>query len=235
MTENRTVKPQGRPKGLRMDARTRWRSTSPLRLLTVLVILCGAAPGVARGADSPAAVVQQTADAVVGVLAEKNLTVEQKRAKVQDIVYAHFDFNTLARLVLARNWKQLSPEQQKEFVEEFKKHLWMTYGKDVESYNNEHAVVSGDRGEPGGDWTVKTKILRPGAADILVDYRLRKEDRGWEVIDVIIEGVSLVANFRSQFQEIVSNDGPQKLIERLREKNANGEPLNASGPPVARP
>ena len=134
---------------------------------------------------------------------------------------------TVARLVLARNWKQLSPEQQKDFVEEFKKHLSMTYGKNVETYNNERAEVTGDRAEPGGDWTVKTKIVRPGAADVLLDYRLRQEDGGWKVIDVIIEGVSLVANFRAQFQEIVSNQGPQKLIDLLREKNAKGEPLKS--------
>jgi len=193
-----------------------------------LVILCSAASGVAHAAEGPTAVVQQTADAVVAVLAEKSLTADRKREKIQDIVYAHFDFNTLSRLVLARNWKQLSAAQQGEFVEEFKKHLSITYGKNVESYKNEHAVVTGDREESGGDWTVKTKIVRPSAADILVDYRLRKEDDGWKVIDVIIEGVSLVANFRSQFQEIVSNQGPQKLIELLREKNANGEPLKQS-------
>jgi phospholipid transport system substrate-binding protein len=203
-------------------------STFNLRVLTLLLIICSATAGRARAADSPAAVVQQTADAVVVVLAEPGLTVEQKREKIQEIVYAHFDFETLARLVLARNWKQLSPEQQKEFVEEFKKHLSMTYGKNVELYNKEHAVVTGDRAEPGGDWTVKTKIVRPSAADVLVDYRLRRAEDGWKVIDVIIEGVSLVANFRSQFQEIVSNEGPQRLINLLREKNAKGEPLKTS-------
>ena len=81
--------------------------------------------------------VQQTTDAVVAVLADKSLSAEQRRHKVEDIVYAHFDFETLSRLVLARNWKELTPEQQKAFVEEFKRHLSMTYGKNVETYNNE--------------------------------------------------------------------------------------------------
>ena len=88
-------------------------------------------------------------------------------------------------------------------------------------------MVIGDRAEARDDWTVKTKIVRPNAEDILVDYRLRKEDGEWRVIDVIIEGVSLVANFRSQFQEIISRDGAAKLIELLHEKNAKGESLKS--------
>src|SRR5574337_720031 len=177
-------------------ARTRWCETWLRCGGVLLLVICSAIPGRLRAADSPAKVVQSVADSVVAVLAEKDLTTAQKREKVQTIVYAHFDFTTLSRLVLARNWKQLSPEQQQQFVEEFKRHLSMTYGKNVETYNNERAVVTGDRAETGGDWTVKTKIVRPGAQDILVDYRLRQEQGEWKVIDVIIEGVSLVANFR---------------------------------------
>ena len=221
------MKSQQSLEGAHLRVRAHGGSIAHRRAVVLLAILCGVMVGVVRAEVSRTAVVQQTVDAVVAVLADKSLTADQKRAKIQDIVYDHFDFNTLARLVLARNWKQLSPEQQKDFVEEFKKHLSMTYGKNVETYNNERAEVTGDRAEPGGDWTVKTKIVRPGAADILVDYRLRQEDGGWKVIDVIIEGVSLVANFRSQFQEIVSNQGPQKLIDLLREKNAKGEPLKS--------
>jgi phospholipid transport system substrate-binding protein len=161
------------------------------------------------------------------VLAEKDLSTAEKRHKVETIVSAHFDFETLSRLVLARNWKELTPAQQQAFVEEFKRHLSMTYGKNVETYNNEHAVVIGDRAEVRDDWTVKTKVVRPNADDILIDYRLRKEDGDWRVIDVIIEGVSLVANFRSQFQEIISRDGAAKLIDLLREKNAKGESLKS--------
>jgi phospholipid transport system substrate-binding protein len=192
-----------------------------------IAVMLGGPATMTRAVEAPTAVVQQTADAVVAVLADKDLSVEQRRHKVEDIVYAHFDFETLSRLVLARNWRELTPEQQKTFVEEFKRHLSVTYGKNVETYNNEKAVVTGDRAEARGDWTVKTKVIRPNAEDILVDYRLRKEGSEWRVIDVIIEGVSLVANFRAQFQEIISRDGAAKLIQLLHEKNAKGESLKS--------
>jgi phospholipid transport system substrate-binding protein len=195
-------------------------------LLMLAAVMCTAA---SRAADTPPVVVQHLVDSVTAVLAEKGLTAEQKRKRIEEIAYVQFNFETISKLVLARNWRDLSPAQQKEFMEEFKRHLTVTYGKNVESYNNERAVVTGDRAEARDDWTVKTKILRPNAAEVLVDYRLRKDSDGeWRIIDVIIEGVSLVANFRSQFQEIITTSGTPKLIELLREKNAKGEPLKAS-------
>ena len=192
-----------------------------------LVLIVPLLHGPAVGSDRPTAVVQQTADAVLEVLADKTLTADQKRHKIEEIVYASFNFTTLSKLVMARNWKKLTPAQQAEFVDQFKRHLSLTYGRNVETYNNERAVITGDRQEAGGDWTVKTKIIRPAAAEILIDYRLRQGDGDWQVIDVLIEGVSLVANYRSQFQEIMSNGGPVKLIDLLREKNAKGEPLKS--------
>jgi phospholipid transport system substrate-binding protein len=135
----------------------------------------------------------------------------------------------MSRLVLARNWSRFSPAQQAEFVREFKEHLKVTYGRNIENYQNERIEIVGEREEQRGDWTVQTKILRGGGAqDILVDYRLRKEGDAWRVIDIVIERVSLVANFRSQFQELVSQGGPQKVLDVLRDKNARGEPLKKS-------
>ncbi len=192
-------------------------------LFLALGLLYGAT---AKADATPREVIEQTADAVLAVLQDSTLTGEQKRQRIEDIASTRFDFDTVAKLVLARNWRQLSPEQQTRFKEEFRKHLSLTYGRNVDQYNNERAEVTGERPEAGGDWTVKTRIVRPqGGEPIRVDYRLRKFGEQWKVIDVIIEGTSLVANFRSQFQEIVSREGPEKLIQLLQEKNARGEPL----------
>src|SRR4029077_8989436 len=174
----------------------RRRGTAVRAVLITLFLFTGLAvgtanPGLLRAQDSARAVVQETADQVVAVLENKGLSADQKRHQIEQIVYAHFDFDVLSRLVLARNWNQLNPAQQKEFVEEFKKHLSVTYGKNVETYNGERAVITGERPEARGDSTVKTKVVRPHADDIVVDYRLRQENGRWHVIDVVIEGVSL--------------------------------------------
>jgi phospholipid transport system substrate-binding protein len=130
--------------------------------------------------------------------------------------------------VLARNWNGLTDEQKKAFTEEFKQHLSVTYGKNVESYNNEKVQIVGDRDEGRGDWAVQTKILRPqGGGDILVDYRLRQVNGEWKVIDLVIERVSLVSNFRSQFQDVMANGGIDRLLKLLHEKNAAGQPLKS--------
>ncbi|MGH7897106.1 MAG: MlaC/ttg2D family ABC transporter substrate-binding protein [Candidatus Binatia bacterium] len=182
----------------------------------------------ASAADAPREVVRNLTDAVIGVLQEKSISADAKRDKIRSMVEGYLDFPTMARLVLARNWNGLTDAQKKEFVEEFKQHLSITYGKNVESYNNEKVQIVGDRDEERGDWTVQTKILRPqGGGDILVDYRLRQVGGEWKVIDLVIERVSLVANYRSQFQEIMASGGVDRLLQLLKEKNAAGQPLKS--------
>ena len=199
-----------------------------MRTLAPTVLLVCTLSGAAAAGDGPRAVVEAITGAALDVLGNKSFSVEDKRQRLETIVYAHVDFDTMSRLVLARNWSQLSPAQQADFVKLFKEHLSITYGRSIENYKNERVEISGDREEARGDWTVKTKILRGGGAnDILVDYRLRKEDAAWRIIDIVIERVSLVINYRSQFQEIVSQGGPTKLLEVLREKNARREPLKS--------
>jgi phospholipid transport system substrate-binding protein len=180
---------------------------------------------------APRVVVQKISDQTIAVLADKGLSAADKRARVEQIVYANTDFDTLSRLVLARNWSSFSPAQQAQFVAEFKRHLSVTYGKNVENYRNEKVTITGDHEEARGDWTVNSKILRGGAADdILIDYRLRPQGGAWKIIDFVIERVSLVANFRSQFQDVLSQgpDGPDRLLKLLHEKNERGEPLKTS-------
>jgi phospholipid transport system substrate-binding protein len=155
------------------------------------------------------------------------VTADDKRRRIEDVVYARVDFDTLSRLVLAQNWKTLTEAQRTDFVREFKQHLALSYGKNVDSYRNERVAILSEREEARGDWTVKTKIVRGGPDDIAVDYRLRQTDGTWRIIDFIIEGVSLVSNYRSQFQEIMAHGGAERLLELLRDKNAKGEPLKS--------
>lgn len=166
----------------------------------------------------PAAVVERTAAQVIDILRQKDLGRPEKLRRIEDVVDAAVDFETMARLVLARNWRKLSPQQQREFVHLFRQHLAHTYGDNIDNYRNETVEILGEREEARGDRTVQTRIVRRGAEPVLVDYRMRRKDGQWRIIDVIIERVSLVANFRSQFQEIIARGGPEKLLEELRKK-----------------
>jgi len=197
-------------------------------LVAVAIALVAARAG---GAQTPSQVVDGLANQVVPILQDKSLSSDQKREKIEQIAYAAMDFDTLSKLVLARNWSKFSSAQQIEFVQEFKRHLSVTYGRNVDNYHNEKVQILGEREATRGDVVVQTKILRGSRSeDVLVDYRLRQKDAQWKIIDVVVEGVSLVSNFRSQFEDIVATGGPDKLIALLKEKNIKGEPLQEPTP-----
>jgi len=196
------------------------------------IVLVGAAclalPPVSFAADAgdaPRAVVERVSNQVLTILGDKSLSAEDKRNRIEEVAYANMDFGTLARLVLAQNFARFSEAQRAAFIEEFRIHLSVTYGRNVESYRNERVEIVGARPEARGDWTVSTRIVRGGPDDLEADYRLRQIDGQWKLIDMVIEHVSLVANFRSQFQEVLANQTPDQLIRLLHEKNEKGETL----------
>ena len=197
-------------------------------LLAAALLVCGALA--VHAAQSPSEVVTSTSEAVIAVLKQQGLSKAEKRTKIEDIVLRSVDFDTLSKLTMARNWTKLTPAQQEQFLQEFRRHLSATYGRRIDDYRNETVTVLATREESRGDQTVKTRINRGGGtADVLVDYRLRQTDGQWKIIDVVIEGVSLVANFRSQFQELMAQGGAEKLLAALRQKTVEEEQKDAAG------
>ena len=183
------------------------------------------APGVAAatGSANPAgatALVQKTVDEVVVILNDDSLDTAGRRARIEQIAWECFDFVAISRLVVARYWRQFSPEQQQAFIREFKAFLARTYGERIDRYSDEQVEVVGRIPAPRGDVKVLTQIIGGDYGGAEVEYRLRAEDGKWLVIDVKVEGISLVLNYRDQFKSILSKDGPQDLIDRLVVKNA---------------
>jgi phospholipid transport system substrate-binding protein len=192
-----------------------------------LAIACAVALAAAwfaapANAAEPRETMRETIDQVLAVLKNSSLDDEQRRAAIEKIAYARFDMETMSRLVLARAWKSFSPKQREEYIKEFKLYLANNYGGRINRYDQEEVEILGVREEPRGDVTVRTRIVGGEFENTLVDYRMRKKDGEWLVIDVIIEGISMVSNFRDQFKEVLSRGGPEHLLEKLREKNALG-------------
>lgn len=173
----------------------------------------------AADTEAPRQVIQEAMDEVLGVLKDKNKPSADRQRRIEEIAYARFDFDKMSKLVLAKNFKSMSDAQKDGFTQEFKKHLSLTYGRRLESYSNEKIEVGAAREEKNGDVSVKTKVLGGSANGVEIEYRLRQDTGAWRVIDVIIENVSLIANFRSQVQDIIRAEGTDKLIEKLRQKN----------------
>jgi phospholipid transport system substrate-binding protein len=162
-------------------------------------------------------------DQVLAVLGDPKLSHDAQRDRITEIAYERFDFPTMSKLVLARYWKRFDAAQREEFQKEFKSFLARRYGDRIDRYEQESVEITGERAEKRGDVTVATLIKSPKAsAPIVVDYRMRKREGTWRVIDVKIEGISLVSNYRDQFHEVLSRGGPEKLLAQLRERNAAG-------------
>jgi len=180
-----------------------------------------AAPATAR------AVIEKVTQSALAVLRDASLSAADKRERVRQIAYDNMDFDTLARLALGRPWRTLSDAKKAEFVAEFKKHVAATYGHTTDQYTDEDIKVTGDRDEADGDSTVDTSIIgtKDGVRQEVakVGYRMRKKDGKWNIIDVNIDGISLMGNFREQFQEIMDQGGIDQVIKSLREKNAAAE------------
>jgi phospholipid transport system substrate-binding protein len=166
--------------------------------------------------------VQETIDAVLVVLNDKALSTEQKRSRIEQIAYQRFDFITLSKLVLARNWPRFSKTQQEQFIAEFKRYLAVNYGNRIERYDQQKVEIVGERQEPRGDVTIQSVVRGGEFEGATIDYRLRQNESRWLVIDVIVEGISLVSNFRDQFKEVLARGGPEELLKALRDKNAAG-------------
>ena len=170
--------------------------------------------------EAPRKVIDETATRIVSILAQKDLSSEQRIGEIEALAYEIFDFTTMSKLVLARNWRSLDKEKRAEFVREFKLHLARTYGTRLDSYGQERVDVYGAQVEVRDDVTVKTRIVGGQFDDAEIAYRLRKRgDNQWRIIDVVIEGVSLVSNYRSQFAEVLSSDSIDVLLGKLRDKN----------------
>jgi phospholipid transport system substrate-binding protein len=181
--------------------------------------LCVALPAAAAG---PGETMRSTIDQVLAVLKDSSLDDDQRRRSIETVAYTRFDMTTMSRLVLRRSWKRFSEQQREAYIVEFKKYLANNYGSRISRYDQEQVEIIGVRDEPRGDATVRTRIVGGEFEDAQVDYRMRRKDDSWKVIDVTIEGVGMVSNFQDQFREVLSRGGPDHLIAKLREKNALG-------------
>ena len=203
---------------------TRSTRSNPTRLLALgVVLLAFALPASAdERIASASAFMSKTVDDVLAILEDKKLAPDVRLKKLEDIALERFDFPRMALLVLGKNRRQLDDSQLEQFQLEFRKSLSNTYGKKLDRYTSNEKIEMGEtRGESNKDVTVKTRVVGGQAGDgVPIDYRLREIDGGgWLIIDVTPAGVSLIQNFRSQVQEIVTQKGVGALIRTLHEKN----------------
>jgi phospholipid transport system substrate-binding protein len=189
-------------------------------VVTVMVVVARVA-----AAGEPTDVIKTRADRVLALLDEPG----DRRAEIRKVAVDLFDFEEMSRRALGPHWNARTPEEQREFVTLFTDLLERSYLGRVESGRGGKVLYTGESVN-GDEATVRTRIVTPQQTDTPVDYRMRRRDGRWQVYDVSIEGISLINNYRSQFNSVIQSGSYATLVERLRSKEADA----AASPPSPR-
>ncbi len=188
------------------------------RLVVVLsLLLLVSGPATAQAA-TPLETVRAEVNKVLEVLRNKSLKEEVKREKLRVIYNEMFDQEELSKWCLGRNWNKLSEAQRKEFLPLFQQVLEKTYGDRILAYSDEKIVFDKEVPITGNRVEVQTRAVTK-SKEIPMHYRVFKDKGGtWRCYDIVVENVSLVMNYRSQFNEILAKNSPDELINILRKK-----------------
>jgi phospholipid transport system substrate-binding protein len=202
-----------------------------LVMVAFTVLSAGGAPastpgGAAAAAVTPTESVKRTIDEVLRILDDQEMQrparLMERRKLLEKVIAARFDYREMAKRTLPTRWKTLTEAEQKEFVELFQSFLSASYADKIEGYAGEQVHYQAERLE--GDYAeVRTKLVSE-KTEIPIDYRLMSKSDGWFVYDVIADGVSLVKNYRSQFDKIIRESGYPELVEDLRKKSKEAKP-----------
>jgi phospholipid transport system substrate-binding protein len=167
--------------------------------------------------------IKKTVNDVIHIVTDKELkkksNEQRRRTAIKKSIATIFDSQEMAKRTLGKHWNQRTPAEKKQFTDLFATLLENSYAGKIESYNNEKIIYTKETLD--GDYAeVKSKVITPKQDEYTLDYKLMKKENGiWMVYDVVIEGVSLVSNYRTQFNKIISTNGYAELVKKLQAKS----------------
>jgi phospholipid transport system substrate-binding protein len=202
-----------------------------LALTMSISMLCFSLTGFA--VEGPDELVKRTAEDVLATVKSDADIQAGNQDKIfalaEEKIVPNFNFDKVSRLVLGKNWTKATAEQKTAFQSEFRTLLIRTYATALSKYKNQTIEYKPLRMAEGASTaSVKTAILQPGGQPIAVDYSLEKKADAWKVYDIVIEGVSLVTNYRGQFAQEIRQNGIDSLIKKLGDKNKAAMAKNAA-------
>lgn len=221
----------------RKDARLAAAVAAQFVFCALAAALCAGAPAARAQAQAQGAQVRPeitAPDVLVKSVTLEVVDIIQKDKEIQGgdhkkvipiietKVLPHFNFQAMTSSAVGRNWDKASPEQKARLVEEFKTLLVRTYASALASYSNQKFDFRPLRAKPTDtDVTVNVRVLQTGSQPVTIDYDMEKRPNGWKVWDVRVAGISLVANYRTEFDNLVRESGVDGLIKALQTKNAS--------------
>ncbi|MGQ4807360.1 Intermembrane phospholipid transport system binding protein MlaC [Candidatus Entotheonellaceae bacterium PAL068K] len=198
-----------------------WEKHRLAWMLLGSVILAG---GMAAEAGEPQDKIRRTVNAVLNILADESLKAparaQERRAKIRQAVLQRFGFQEMAQRSLGRHWRKRTPEERQTFVALFSDLLERSYISKIEEYSGSQRTILYPKEsiDKDGYAIVRSEIVNERDLNIEIEYRLLHRDGDWQVYDVVIEGVSLVSNYRTQFNKIILEDSFATLVKRMRLK-----------------
>lgn len=177
---------------------------------------------------APDVLVRNVTTEVVELIAKDKEIRSGSRAKLIEVietkVLPHFNFNSMTALAMGQSWNKATLEQKKRLIKEFKRLLVRTYASALAAYSEQRFDYRPLRAKPTDtDVTVNVRVMQSGAQPVPIDYSMEKTGAGWKVYDVMVGGVSLVANYRTEFNNTVRESGIEGLIKNMRAKNQSLE------------
>ena len=191
-------------------------------MLTITAMLVSLAPRfiAPAWADEPMSVVKTTVDQALEVLRDKQTPLAQRQDRLRQIVAQTFDFTEMAKSALGYHWKELTPAQQQEFTTAFVAFIEDSYLSKINDYRGQQVTFLRVSNEGAQYSQVATDIIQPKGDAIHVNYRLVQEGSTWKIYDVTVDAISIIANYRNQFNRVMNNKGYNTLIADLKAKQA---------------
>jgi phospholipid transport system substrate-binding protein len=209
--------------------KARPRMTARSLISAFLAVFAAVGMDVARAQqDAPDVLVKKVTLEVVDLIAKDKEIKSGNRAKLIQVIDAkvlpHFNFAAMTALALGQSWNKATPEQKKRLTEEFRTLLVRTYASALAAYSDQRLEFRPLRAKPTDtDVTVQVRVMQQGTQPVPIDYAMEKTASGWKVYDVMVGGVSLVANYRTEFGNVVRESGIDGLIKNLSSKNRSLE------------
>lgn len=194
-----------------------WRSLAAMAIVLVAI-------PVALAQEAPDALVKRVANEVQQIIKTDPKVQAGDQQRIRDVIETkllpNFDFERMTALATGRNWRQATPDQQKQLIDQFRALLVRTYSGALAQYRDQVMEFKPLRGDPGAtDVTVRSEVMRAGQVPVPIDYSMTKTASGWKAYDVIVGGISLVTNYRDEFNEQIKGGGIDGLIKTLAAKN----------------
>ena len=197
------------------------------KIITILMIaFCSLTAWVSAEEQTPEQIVEQTSSELLKVINEQSERIKNEEGYVNqvinELILPVIDLQSMGKLILGKHWKTASDAQREQFIAQFKSMLIRTYAKSVADYGHAKVKVFPPQGEQKGKrHRVKSHLDIGNGTPLQVDYVFRRKDDSWKVFDLVVDGLSLIKNFRTSFSQEISETSLDSLIERLASTNVS--------------